>query len=226
MHTVTILLLVFLRMLLSTEAFHPRIKSISGVGAFINRRCLVFPLTAKVGPKSSSAGSDKIRVRFLQDVKGQGKKSEIVFVSAALYQNVLSVQKLAERMSDDQFNTETKQREQREKDERAQLSVLAGRISALQGVLIRKKIGENGKIFGALTRKGLLEHLKSQFHDEISWPTKMSILDIKNAITGEMISGEGDDVRQAGKYICRINLGNPNVDQAMFTFDIISDKPL
>ena len=109
----------------------------------------------------ASAASSQIRVRFLSDVKGQGKKGEVTFVSAALYQNVLASQRLAERVSDEQFEKETAASAAADKEEQVRLTALGAKILNMAPVQIKKKIGENSKIFGAITRKSLLETLRS-----------------------------------------------------------------
>ena len=173
---------------------------------------------------AKSGKSSDIRVRFLADVKGQGKKGEITFVSAALYQNVLSAQRLAERISDDQFAELQKNNEARDKADQLAQTELKAQIESLKDIKIKKKIGENGKIFGAITRKALLEHMRTSFPSSTVWSSKLAILEIQSSASGEKSTAEGDDIRQAGKYTAKINLGHSKVPPALYTFEIVSDK--
>jgi len=174
---------------------------------------------------AKSGKSSDLRVRFLADVKGQGKKGEITFVSATLYQNVLAAQRLAERISDEQFADLQKNNEAKDKADQLVQTELKAKIEALQDVQIKKKIGENGKIFGAITRKALLEHMRGSFPgNTVVWSSKLSILEIQSAASGEKTTGEGDDIRQAGKYTAKINLGHSKVPPALYTFEIVSEK--
>ena len=172
---------------------------------------------------AKSGKSSDLRVRFLVDVKGQGKKGEITFVSATLYQNVLAAQRLAERISDEQFADLQKNNEAKDKADQVAQTELKLQIEALKDVQIKKKIGENGKIFGAITRKALLEHMRGRFPAATVWSPKLSILEIQSTASGENSTGEGDDIRQAGKYTAKINLGHTKVAPALYTFEIVSD---
>lgn len=173
---------------------------------------------------AKSGKSSDLRVRFLVDVKGQGKKGEITFVSATLYQNVLAAQRLAERISDEQFADLQKNNEAKDKADQLVQTELKAKIEALQDVQIKKKIGENGKIFGAITRKALLDHMRGSFPGNTVWSSKLSILEIQSAASGEKTTGEGDDIRHAGKYTAKINLGHSKVPPALYTFEIVSEK--
>lgn len=172
---------------------------------------------------AKSGKSSDVRVRLLADVKGQGKKGEITFVSATLYQNVLAAQRLAERISDEQFADLQKSNEAKDKADQVAQTELKLQIEALKDVQIKKKIGENGKIFGAITRKALLEHMRGSFPAATVWSPKLSILEIQSTASGENSTGEGDDIRQAGKYTAKINLGHTKVAPALYTFEIVSD---
>jgi ribosomal protein L9 len=171
--------------------------------------------------QAKAPASSQIRVRFLADVKGQGKKGEVTFVSAALYQNVLASQRLAERVSDEQFEKETAASLQADKDEQARLTALGAKINAMVPVQIKKKIGEHGKIFGAITRKSLLETLRASVPDGAFSP-KMTVLEITNVKTGVKIDSE--DIREAGSYGAKISLGHPKVESTCFKIEIVSEK--
>jgi hypothetical protein len=73
--------------------------------------------------------------------------------------------------------------------------------------VLRDFIGENGKIFGAISRKALLEHLKAQFAKDAAWHSKLAILQIKTVSSGDVSTAEGDDIRQAGAYEAKLALG-------------------
>lgn len=57
---------------------------------------------------------NKIKVRLLVDVKGQGKKGEIITVSPALWTNVLQPSKQGEKLTDEQIAKETKEKSENE----------------------------------------------------------------------------------------------------------------
>ena len=184
----------------------------------------------KKGSAAVASTKGQVRVRFLVDTKGQGKRGEVAFVSAALFQNVLSPSHAAERISDEAWDKECKDREASLKAEVAQLSALAVRIRDQPIVEIKKKIGEadkegKSKIFGALTRKALLEQVKAAFPLEPLG--KMTVIDIHVLSPSgdpEGLGIEGDDIRFAGMYVAKLNLGNAHVEPALYRFAIITDK--
>jgi large subunit ribosomal protein L9 len=206
------LLLLALLALQAASGFFSRASAVSRAS---------FKLRAKGG---TGGGSTGVRVRFLQDVKGQGKKGEVAFVSPPLFQNVLSPQKLAERVSDEQFAQENANKADQDKLELERQTSLAQQIDALTNVQIKKKIGENGKIFGAISRKALLEHLKAQFAKDAPWHSKLSILQIKTVSSGDVSTAEGDDIRQAGAYEAKLALGHPKAPSPTFRFEVVSEK--
>lgn len=167
----------------------------------------------------------QIRVRFLSDVPKQGKKGEVAFVSAALFQNVLLPSKAVERISDESWEKECLDKEAKEKAEVEHLTAVARKLAELESVVIRKKVGEGGKIFGALTRKALLDQVKASLPNE-TLSAKMTVLDIHHVGASGTPEGPGieDDVRVAGKYLATLNLGNSKVDHGRFKFEICNEK--
>jgi hypothetical protein len=57
--------------------------------------------------KKKGAGKSEVRVRLLQDISGLGQKGTIHMVSSAMWMNVMSAKKTAEKISDDQFEAIT-----------------------------------------------------------------------------------------------------------------------
>ena len=165
----------------------------------------------------------QIRVRFLCDVPKQGKKGEVSFVSAALFQNVLLPSKAVERISDEAWEKECLDKEAREKAEVEHLTAVARKLAELDAVIIRKKVGEGGKIFGALTRKALLDVVKASLPNE-TLSAKMTVVDIHHVGGSGEGAGIEDDVRVAGKYVATLNLGNSKVDHGRFKFEICNEK--
>jgi large subunit ribosomal protein L9 len=105
-----------------------------------------------------------MKVIFLKDVKGQGKKGEIKEVSEGYAQNFLFRQGLAQpatagavKTLDNQKKAEEKRKEQEKKDAQA----LAAKLSEMT-VQIKVKAGEGGRLFGAITNKQIAEALEKQ----------------------------------------------------------------
>lgn len=186
------------------------------------RRPLSWRLMEKKGAVMSTKG--QIRVRFLQDTPKQGKKGEVAFVSAALFQNVLLPTKAVERISDEAWEKECLDKDAKEKAEIAHLGAVVDKLAKLETVQIKKKIGEGGKIFGALTRKALLDQVKASLPNE-ALSAKMTVLEIHHVGAAGTAEGLGleDDVRVAGKYVATLNMGNSKVEKGRFKFEISSE---
>ncbi|AZN38850.1 50S ribosomal protein L9 [Paenibacillus albus] len=105
-----------------------------------------------------------MKVIFLQDVKGQGKKGEVKEVSEGYVRNFLFPKNLAKPASDGNLKTldlqnaaEVKKKLKEKEDAQA----LAARLEALK-VVVKTRAGEGGRLFGAITSKQIAEALEAQ----------------------------------------------------------------
>jgi large subunit ribosomal protein L9 len=105
-----------------------------------------------------------MKVVFLQDVKGQGKKGEIKEVSEGYAQNFLIAKGLASPATQGTVKQldNQKKAEQRKKDqEKADAEALGVKLGELT-LQIKAKAGEGGRLFGAITNKQVAEALEKQ----------------------------------------------------------------
>jgi len=105
-----------------------------------------------------------MKVIFLQDVKGQGKKGEVKDLSEGYVRNFLFPKGLAKEASSGNINTlkaqqnsEAKRKEKEKEDAKA----LGARLAELT-IVIKAKAGEGGRLFGAITSKQIAEALAKQ----------------------------------------------------------------
>ena len=105
-----------------------------------------------------------MKVILNADVKGQGKKGEMIEVSEGYARNYLLPRNLAVKATADNLNA-LKQKEQAKKAqierEKEQAKAYAKQLGAAV-VKVRAKGGENGKLFGSVTSKEIAEALKEQ----------------------------------------------------------------
>ncbi len=105
-----------------------------------------------------------MKVLLLADVKGQGKKDQIVEVSDGYARNFLFPKKLAV-VADAKVMSETKSKEEAKqfklKEEKAAAKALADKLSALT-VKIGATSGGDGRLYGSITSKDIAEKLKEQ----------------------------------------------------------------
>lgn len=103
-----------------------------------------------------------MKVIFLKDVKGQGKKGEIKEVSEGYAQNFLIPRALVRPATDGNVKTLENQtaaevkRKEREKEDAQQL----GKKLEEMTVTLKAKAGEGGRLFGAITSKQVAEALE------------------------------------------------------------------
>ena len=104
-----------------------------------------------------------MKVIFLQDVKGQGKKGEIKNVSDGYAKNFLlpkgvAVEATNSNLNDIKGKNESIQYQKDMAEENARN--LAKQLEAAS-VILTAKSGDNGKLFGSITAKDVADKLKS-----------------------------------------------------------------
>ena len=106
-----------------------------------------------------------MKVILQRDVKGQGKKGQMVDVSDGYARNFLLPRKLAVEATAENVNTmkmQDKAKRAREAEERAAALTAAEQLKGCQ-VKIAAKAGQGGRLFGAITSKEISEELKAQY---------------------------------------------------------------
>ena len=105
-----------------------------------------------------------MKVILLEDVKGVGKKGQIINASDGHAINFLIPKKLAvEATKANMNNLENQQKKaaQKHENEVAQAQALADKIKAVK-LTLKVKVGDNGKMFGSISNKELAEALQTQ----------------------------------------------------------------
>ena len=118
-----------------------------------------------------------MKVILQQDVKGQGKKGQLVEVSEGYARNFLLPRKLAIEATTDAINTlnlKEKARKAEEARQKAEAEAIAGKLKDCP-VKLTAKAGNGGKLFGAVTTKEISEGLKKQYNIDI--PKQKLVLD-------------------------------------------------
>ena len=132
-----------------------------------------------------------MKVILQQDVKGQGKKGQMVEVSDGYARNFLLPRKLAVSATADNINTMKQQEKARKAQEAAEKAQATAK--QLEGLMVKitAKAGEGGRLFGAVTAKEISEALAEQHQVEIA-KTKL-VLD--------------EPIKACGGYQIRAKLG-------------------
>ncbi|MBA9085947.1 large subunit ribosomal protein L9 [Fontibacillus solani] len=103
-----------------------------------------------------------MKVIFLKDVKGQGKKGEIKEVSEGYAQNFLIPRGLVRLATDGNVKTLENQTaaEVKRKENEKQEAINLGKKLEEMTISLKAKAGEGGRLFGAITSKQVAEALE------------------------------------------------------------------
>ena len=108
-----------------------------------------------------------MKVILQQDVKGQGKKGQLIEASDGYARNYLLPRKLAVEATADNVNKMKMQDKARKAAEKAEAQAVAEKLKSCT-VQIKAKAGNGGRLFGAVTSKEIADTLKAQHGLEIN----------------------------------------------------------
>ena len=134
-----------------------------------------------------------MKVILLQDVRGQGKKGEMINVSDGYARNFLFPRKLAQEATADNINTmrmndkAKKEKEQRAREEAAALSAKLRELT----LSVLAKGGGAGRLFGSVTSQEISDALKEQ--EGIDLDRRKIVID--------------DSIKTVGLYTVKVKLG-------------------
>ena len=105
-----------------------------------------------------------MKVILQQDVKGQGKKGQLIEASDGYARNFLLPRKLAVPATAENVNTMKQQEKARKAQEAAEKAEAQATAKKLEGLMtkISAKAGEGGRLFGTVTAKEVSEALTAQ----------------------------------------------------------------
>ena len=132
-----------------------------------------------------------MKVVLLEDVKGTGKKDELVNVSDGYARNYLLPRKLAV-VADAKVMNELKTKNEAKEHKKAQEIEAAKQLAASidnKDIYVEAKAGSSGRLFGAITSKEVADVINEQFNVNVD----------KKKI-------EMDDVKQLGVYTALVKL--------------------
>jgi len=144
-----------------------------------------------------------MKVILQQDVKGQGKKGQMVNVSDGYARNFLFPKKLAVEATADNVNTmklQEKAKAAKLAEEKAQAQAIAEQLKELT-VRVVAKGGNGGRLFGAVTTKEVSDALKAQHNIEISKAKLVLDEPIKSFGGYELKAKLGHDVNAVVKVV-------------------------
>ena len=134
-----------------------------------------------------------MKVILQQDVKGQGKKGQLIEASEGYARNYLLPRKLAIAATADAINTMNLKEKARRAEEARQKEAAMAAAERLKALLVKipAKAGAGGRLFGAVTTKEISDALKQQHNVDI--PKQKLVLD--------------DPIKAFGTYQVKARLG-------------------
>ena len=134
-----------------------------------------------------------MKVILQQDVRGQGKKGQLVEVSDGYARNFLLPKKLAVTATAENVNTMKQQEKAKKAQEAAEKAEAEALAKKLEGIMVKisAKSGEGGRLFGAVTGKEVSDALAAQ-HGVVIPKTKL-VLD--------------EPIKSCGSYQIKAKLG-------------------
>ena len=134
-----------------------------------------------------------MKVILQQDVKGQGKKGQLIEASEGYARNYLLPRKLAIAATADAINTMNLKEKARRAEEARQKEAAMAAAERLKALLVKipAKAGTGGRLFGAVTTKEISDALKQQHNVDI--PKQKLVLD--------------DPIKSFGTYQVKARLG-------------------
>ena len=134
-----------------------------------------------------------MKVILQQDVKGQGKKGEMVEVSEGYARNFLLPRKMAVPATADAINTMKLKEKAKKAEEERQKALAEETAEKLKECMVKltAKAGSGGKLFGAVTTKEISEGLMSQYGIDV--PKQKLVLE--------------DPIKAFGSYQVKARLG-------------------
>ena len=134
-----------------------------------------------------------MKVILQQDVKGQGKKGQLIEASEGYARNYLLPRKLAIAATADAINTMNLKEKAHRAEEARQKEAAMAAAEQLKALLVKipAKAGTGGRLFGAVTTKEISDALKAQHNVDI--PKQKLVLD--------------DPIKSFGTYQVKARLG-------------------
>ncbi len=145
-----------------------------------------------------------MQVILLQDIKGTGKKGDVVNVSDGYARNFLFKKSLAKPANSTNLNENKQAKLAQAYHKQVERDAFQEEATKLKGknITIKARIGENGKLFGSITNKEIAEKLA-----EIGIKVEKRMINIPN-------------IKLVGKYNAKARFAEGI--EAKFTVTVIS----
>lgn len=149
-----------------------------------------------------------MKVILQQDVKGHGKKGDIVNVSDGYARNFLFPRKLAQEANQANLHTRDIQEQKAIRQKEKEVTGAKEIAEKLQSITVKiaGKAGDGGRLFGAVTGKEIVEALEKQHKIKIE----------KNKIV------QAEPIKTLGSHEVKVKLGNEV--SGVISLEVVAEK--
>lgn len=165
---------------------------------------------------STISKGGKIQVKLTKHVPGTGSAGDIIMVAPAFFLNKLQKTGSAVRITDDEVAKEQAEKKQHEKEAKELALDLKSKLEVMQ-ITMAKTAGADGKLFGGIGYKAIMEELKKRFPQGCLDAKFIKIHEIKN----DQNEIEKHDIKCVGDYVATISLSKDI--SAQFKLSIVAE---
>jgi large subunit ribosomal protein L9 len=110
-----------------------------------------------------------MKIILLKDIKGSGKKGDVINASDGYARNYLIPRKLANEATDATMHILNNKKEAERKQKILEVEVAQKKADELRGkqIVIKVKAGEQGRLFGSITGKDIADKLNAVYKIDV-----------------------------------------------------------
>ena len=110
-----------------------------------------------------------MKVILLQDIKGSGKKGDVINASDGYARNYLIPRKLAHEATETTIHILNNKKEAKRRQKLIEIETAQKKADELRGkqIIIKVKAGEQGRLFGSITGKDIADSLNETYNINI-----------------------------------------------------------
>jgi large subunit ribosomal protein L9 len=158
-------------------------------------------LQAKKKKTSAPAGGKKIQVKLLKHVAGSGQAGDVIQVTPPFFNNKLKPTQLAIIISDEEVAKEKAEADDKASAEKSKANELQEVLNETT-LIIKRKAGPDGQLFGGIGSKVIMEKLKEIINDDFLSEKWIKVAEISGE-DGKKMRG---DIKHTGEFGARITL--------------------
>jgi len=151
--------------------------------------------------KAAPAAPKKVQVKLLKHIAGTGQAGQVVKVTPAFFNNKLRPQQAAKIITDEEVAEEISEKQKKQDAEQQKANELKEQLDDLTVVLTRKA-GPDGHLFGGIGPKVIMKALQSEIGDDFLSKKSVKVAEVLDE-NGKKMRG---DIKTTGTFGSRINL--------------------